>query len=209
MDVKLSKAWYCFCNKIRNTINRLKLKKGPRTIISSNCTGGFISHWLGLRFNSPTVNLFISPKDFIIMLKDFDFYFNSSTEIHECFNHDKTYPVAEFETGVKIYFMHYASFEEAICKWKQRCDRIDKSKLYIIMAERDCCTEEDLLNFDNLQYKNKVALVHKNYPNVSCSYYIPGFELDDGVGQLHHVANRFTGKRYLDAFDYVAFLNRD
>ncbi|MBR2635114.1 MAG: DUF1919 domain-containing protein [Clostridia bacterium] len=183
------------------------MKNDQCTIISSNCTGGFISHWLGLRFNSPTVNLFIKPKDFIKILENFDYYFDSKTEIYECIDHDKNYPVGEFETGVKLWFMHYTSFEDAVQKWKQRCGRIDKNNLYIIMVERDSCTEEDLLRFDKLPYENKVCLVHKDYNRVQCAYRIPGFEEKNEVGQLHHVCNKVNGKRYLDAFKYVDFLN--
>jgi len=195
------------CNLIRNNRNRMNLKNHHCTIISNNCAGGFIYHWLGLRFNSPTINLFIKPNDYIKILENFDYYFNAETEIFECTNHDKSYPVGEFKTGVKLWFMHYTSFEDAIKKWRQRCGRIDKNNLYVIMVERDGCTEDDLLHFDQLQYDNKVCIVHKNYDNVKCSYHIPGFERNGEVGQLHHVCNKFNGKRYLDHFNYVDFLN--
>ena len=48
--------------------NRDRLKydpDNPFSIISSNCVGGVISHDLGLRFESPTVNLFFYPDSFL------------------------------------------------------------------------------------------------------------------------------------------------
>lgn len=35
------------------------------TILSNNCLGGVICHELGLRFLSPTINLWMTPSDFI------------------------------------------------------------------------------------------------------------------------------------------------
>ena len=41
------------------------LKNKDFTIISHNCVGGVIYHDLGLKFNTPTINLFFMAKDFI------------------------------------------------------------------------------------------------------------------------------------------------
>ena len=54
---------------------RLDLKNSDFTIISSNCLGGVISHKLGLKFMSPTVNLFIEPSSFVKFCKNLPFYF--------------------------------------------------------------------------------------------------------------------------------------
>ena len=202
------KLYYKFCNYLRNSVNRVCLKKQERTIISSNCIGGLISHWLKLRFNSPTVNLFIQPKDFIQMLKDFDYYFDPATPIIEV-ETDKSYPVGAFEKGgVRLWFMHYDTFDNAVEKWRERCTRINKEQLYIMMVERDGCTINDILEFDELPYNNKVVFTHKNYEDIKSSFYIHGFENDDRIGHLHTVMNKKTGKRYIDQFDYVGFLNR-
>lgn len=57
-----------------NRLNRLRLKNKEFSLISSNCNGGMILHDLGLRFNSPFVNLWISPSDFIKMLGRLNYY---------------------------------------------------------------------------------------------------------------------------------------
>ena len=50
--------------------------------------------------------------------------------------------------------------------------RIDLNNIYVVLVERDGCTYDDLLQFDKLPFKHKVALVHKEYPEIHCSYVI-------------------------------------
>ena len=44
------------------------------TIISHNCIGGVLSHELGLKFLSPTVNLFMVNEDFIKFCENLEYY---------------------------------------------------------------------------------------------------------------------------------------
>jgi len=61
---------------------RKKLLNHDITIISNNCTGGFVYHDLGLRFNSPTINLsFASDKDFFSFAENLPYYL--SCEVRE------------------------------------------------------------------------------------------------------------------------------
>ena len=41
------------------------------------------------------------------------------------------------------------------------------------MIERDGCTYEDILEFDNLSYKNKVVFVSKEMPEIKSAIHIP------------------------------------
>lgn len=69
-------------NKIYRRILRMhmdkeyqrKIKNKDCSIISMNCVGGVVSHELGLRFNSPTVNLWFTPKEFIKFLSQLEYY---------------------------------------------------------------------------------------------------------------------------------------
>jgi len=191
-----------------NIENRQRLapaEADARTIITSNCIGGYISHYLNLRFMSPTVNLFIVPSDYVKMLKDFDKFFDPNAPITQAVT-EKPYPVGDIY-GCKIYFMHYKSFESAVNKWRERCSRINKENLYIMMTDRDGCTLEDLKAFDGLPYDNKVVFTCQEHKDILSSFYIRGFEKRESVGHLHSVMS-ITGKRYIDQFDYVEFLNR-
>ena len=188
-----------------NKQNRKRLISRNRSIIANNCIGGYISHYLNLRFASPTVNLFILPSDYIKMLQDFDKYFDPDAPITQA-ESDKPYPVGDIY-GCKVYFKHYGNLNSAIQKWRERCKRINKDSLYIIMTDRDGCTLEDMKAFDALPYKNKVLFTCKEQPNIASSFHIRGFEEQGFVGQLQE-SMCITGKRYIDQFDYVSFLNQ-
>lgn len=81
------------------------------------------------------------------------------------------------------------------------------------MSERDGCTEEDLKKFDMINNKHKVVFVHKNMDNIKSSYYIKGTENKGEDKDIHKIIGltaykgKWTGKRYIDDFDYVNFLN--
>ena len=64
--------WSKFRHGTINKANQLRLVNKNMTIISSNCAGGFLYHWLGLEFKSPFINLFLSNEDFLEALENFD-----------------------------------------------------------------------------------------------------------------------------------------
>ena len=195
---------------LQNRINkrnrkRLTPRTNNRTIIANNCIGGFISHYLNLRFCSPTVNLYIHQPDYVKMLQNFDKYFDPTAPITQV-KTDKPYPVGDLY-GCKIYFQHYSDFDSAVQKWHERCARINKDSIYLMMTDRDGCTLEDMMAFDALPYKNKVLFTCQERPDIACAFYIRGFEGQSSVGQLQ-ASMSITGKRYIDQFDYVSFLNQ-
>lgn len=81
-----------------------------------------------------------------------------------------------------------------------------------MMFERDGCTYEDIKEVDKLPYKNKVVFVHKDMPEIGSAVYIQNSELLGDPMQkikiLTKYKNWFTGKRLIDAFDYVSFFNQ-
>lgn len=91
-----------------NQRNRNRLTNRTLTIIVSNCTGGFLYHWLGLEFRSPFINLYMTPEDFLIAVENFEEFIN--TPIREYKNNDYDYPVGIGAYETKIHFMHYPSF---------------------------------------------------------------------------------------------------
>ena len=80
--------------------------------------------------------------------------------------------------------------------------------LYIIMVQKDGCTEQDICSFDSLKFKHKVIFTVKEYPQYRSAYYIPKSEVDiQNVKNLCDYQSKFTGKRWLDEFDWISFLN--
>ena len=166
--------------------------------------GGVILHELGERFNSPTVNLFFSAEDYIKFLEKLDHYLGQTLVEAQS---DKDYPVAKLD-DITIYFMHYPSFDEAKRIWEKRTERINRDNLYVILVQQNGCTEELLKKFDELPYKHKLALTARPMPEIKCSYYISGSEQSNGdVMDLCKYKGKFTGRRWIDDYDYVGFLN--
>ena len=66
------------CEKYRN-----KYINHDVSIISMNCTGGILYHDLGLKFLSPTINLFFRAEDFIKFCENLDYYL--SIDQYYCF----------------------------------------------------------------------------------------------------------------------------
>lgn len=176
------------------------------SVLSNNCYGAIILHDLGLRFNSPFVNLWIKPKDFIKYLKNIDYYTNCKLEFIQ--EDNINYPIGKLD-DIYLYFQHYKSEDEAELKWYSRSKRINKDNLFILFSERDGCTYEDLIEFDKLPFKNKIVFTHKQYKEIKSSYYIKGFENDEYVGDCYKFINIFSGKKILDQFDYVNWFNNN
>ena len=78
------------------------------------------------------------------------------------------------EEEVEVHFLHYKNQEEAKVKWERRCKRMDYDNLLIIGSEVDGCKKDDIVEFSNLQYHNKIFFT-KNIYNLNCTYYLKAF----------------------------------
>lgn len=203
--MRISKYYRTLLRTGLNYRNRKALKNTDFSLLCNNCVGGVILHELGMRFNSPTVNLWMTPEDYMKFLRKLDYYLEQPVvEVKT----DKNYPVGCVD-DITIYFMHYASFDEATQKWRERTARINKENLYILFVEQDGCTKEMICNFQELPYVHKMVLVSKPMPDIECAYYIPNCEADNGgLIDICRYQSRSSGKRWLDQFDYVGFLNK-
>lgn len=184
-------------------IKRKKLKNKNPTVFSANCNGAMILHDMQCRYNSPFVNLFVTPVDFLKFLKEPEKYLNAEpVEISSTL----PFPVGTVE-DITVYYMHYKTFDEAKLKWVERSKRVDMDNLFVMMTDKNGCTEKDIAEFDKLPYQNKVVFTHKPYPQYKSTYYIKGFENYKEVGVLSDDKPGFFKRRWLDDFDYVKFLN--
>lgn len=55
---------------LRNKIRRMKLTNCEFTIIANNCLAGCVLHDFKLRFDTPTINLYIPFPDYMFFLKN-------------------------------------------------------------------------------------------------------------------------------------------
>lgn len=203
-------------SKIRSAINKVqrifinrrlksRLQNHGMTVISANCVGAFILHDLNEPFNSPFVNLYLSPSDFVRYLQNIEFYQRQSLTFIQS---EKPYPVAKL-ADLRVHFMHYRNSQEAQQKWLARSARMNLDNLFIMMTDKDDAqgiAYEDLAAFDQLPFKNKVVFTRKPYPEFKSAFYIKGFEKQNQVGDLFTFSG-WNGVKYYDQFDYVAWFN--
>ena len=128
-----NKLWYelnpFFRERIILPYRRNRFNNPDVTILSSNCLGGCIAHDLNLRFNSPTINLWMTPKDFIRFCSDLRTYTQSELQFIELEGFREGHPVAKLN-NITIYFQHYHTEEEARTKWRERCKRINFDNIH-------------------------------------------------------------------------------
>ena len=189
--------------KIYLPYQRSRLKNKTFSLMCNNCNGGFLLHDLALPFLSPTINLYIPPRDFVRLMGDLDKY------LHLSFVEKQTqqpYPVGMLG-DVEIHFVHYRSFEEGVRKWSERATRLRMDNIFVMMTERDGCTLEDLQAFDALPYRNKVVFTYKTYPQIKssfpvykgiCGLFAP--RTQNGVGYLYEYFNKGSPLRLLYRF---------
>ncbi|HFU3704257.1 TPA: DUF1919 domain-containing protein, partial [Streptococcus suis] len=194
----------------RDYINKKRLKNDQFTIFSSNCIGGVIYNSLGKQFLSPTINVYFDAPDFILFLKNPEKYLSTEPQLIETLS--IKYPVVQID-DIKIYCVHYSSFDHFIEDWNKRKARINWNNIFLMMSERDGCTDKDIEEFEQLPYANKVIFVSEPMPHFKSAYYIEGSEVYNSqkkqVGTLTSFKSKYSGKRIIDDFDYVSFLNRE
>lgn len=197
--------------KRKSWIKKIKenLKNTDFTLISNNCIAGIIYNDLGLQFRTPTVNLYISGEEYLNFVKNFKIYISSPmfdvTEMEKkgfpvgkIIPHDFQYP------PIKVYFQHYQKFEDAFETWRRRSERINYENIYFLWEFFDELYDVSLLKeFDELPIK-KMALLHNEIAGIENGFV---FKYKKSVaGDVLQLVER-EGKRHLDEFDYVRFLN--
>ena len=183
-----------------------QLNNNNFTIFSSNCMAGILYHDFNLQFNSPTINMYMTPGDFLKFCKNPMNYTGEDMKLIE-----NTPYIKVINSDIILHCLHYSSFEEVKEKWASRFKRINWDNIYVIMVERDGCTYNQLQEFDQLCYENKVVFVHKEMPEIESAVYLSGTETKgDSYHYVQGLTNwkgHFSGERLMDAFDFVEFIN--
>lgn len=153
--------------KYISKIRRKVLKNNNFTIISNNCWAGWVYRRYNLPYLTPTVGLFIMPKDYIKFISNIKYYINNelkfiSPEDSSYKNYismvDKrfgTYPIGIIN-DIEIHFLHYKNKEEAYKKWNERIKRINYKNIIYKFNDQNGCSREDVECFKNLDIDNKI-----------------------------------------------------
>lgn len=199
--------------KIKNNYYRKKLLNHNFTILCSNCIGGILYNRLGEHFNSPTVNLRLSNKDFCNFLQHFDYYINQDVTDNGL-DKDKNPTGIIFGNGkdipnIVIFFVHFKDFQDGRNKWNERKKRIRRDNLYIMMYDADGVTTEDLKKVEDFKCNNKVIFTPNKDLDVDWSFYINAKNNTGYLPEFYLLRNMFGNTRVERKFDFVSFLNKN
>ena len=186
------------------------------TIIANNCIAGNMLHDLGLRFNTPTINLQILPREYIKFCQNFRHYMETEvteykqsnlSNIHkyDLINMFGHVPVNEFPYGlcddILIVFQHYGTFAEAKDAWDRRKARVDYDHIgfmFYIAWEYD---RHKAAQFLDLKLKHSVVFTEKFDVD------FPHFRIDPPEGG-HFLDIASNGKKYFEqVFDSKKFVD--
>lgn len=173
------------CKRVREFLKRKYEKPGNRlfahqrkkkinnddfSIICNNCWGGYVYRFFGLPYMSPTVGLYINPKDYICFLSDIRGYLNTPLEFikpeeSKYFDDLKRknqlhVPIGKIK-DVEIVFLHYKTKNEAYEKWTRRAARVNYNNLIVKFSQMNNCGLQELAAFDRLNFKKMVMFVNK------------------------------------------------
>lgn len=193
-----------FFRKKKITKMRELLKNRNFTIIASNCCGAILTHDLGIRFNTPTVNCFFEADDFVKFCENLPYYLSLDPVF--LYWHEQ-YPVCGVG-DVKIFAMHYKTAREFIDAWNRRRKRVNFDELFIMMTDRDGFHEALLERLHKIPYK-KVLFTHKKHERYPFVCYVKQFKNADCVGDMFKYADIFGNRYYEKAIDVVRWLNNE
>ncbi len=198
--------------QIRRHVLRARLGSEDFTVISNNCWGAHIYQQLKRPYQTPFVGVYLAPACYVTFVVRYRWFlaqplrFTSSSR-HEYINAIRddrklNYPIGCLGSDVEIQFLHYDSEKEAADKWCRRLQRVnhDDSRIYFKFCDRDGCTEDQLMAFDNAEVRNKVCFVSRPTSNLLHSVWIPESEsgqVPDGL-QLSRIS-----PKYFDAAGWI------
>jgi uncharacterized protein (DUF1919 family) len=141
----------------------ISLLKSNISIIANNCWGGMMYNALGMRFNSPFINMREEQEDFVRLLSNLDYYLKQELKLVK-YSHNSTenieYPICRLD-DVELNFIHYKSLRLAEEKWYTRIRRVNFDNLFIMMFTDN---RKILEEFDKLDYEKKICFVPFDSP---------------------------------------------
>lgn len=193
-------------NKIGANKRNEKLKSKDFSIISNNCFAGIVYQHLGLQYNTPTIGLYFYPKEYIKFLKNFDFYIkqpltfiktNKSKYYESLCENGYNNVIIGVLKDVEIVFLHYKTQEEARNKWEKRCKRLSKNIIFKFNDQNDC-TYEDLKEFDELKYENKLLFTSGKHEELKSNIFIRKYRNSKNIKEDY-----YSCYKYIDLIEYI------
>ncbi len=134
----------------------IKLKNKDFSILCSNCIGGEIYNRLGMKFLSPTINMWQSQSDFIKFALNTEYYIKQPL----CFiETEETTPVAKCG-DLTLHFNHSKNAEDAENDWNRRKSRINFDNIYIIFYA-DKLSLDEIRKIEQAKCRNIAVITDK------------------------------------------------
>lgn len=145
----------------------VKLYRSKLSVMASTCWGAIVCNKLGLPFLTPLVNLNMSNQDYFKLMNNPNKYLNAEfnqvgTGYNEvdCFH----YPIGGLK-DIRINFVHYRNYTDAVEKWKERVERINWDNVLVSTYTDDVKVAEE---FERLPYDKKFCFVSFETDLPSC-----------------------------------------
>lgn len=197
---------------LTKNLRRKKLLSDKFTIISNNCWGGTVYESYGIRKESPTVGMFIMPKDYLKFISNIDYYLNIELQFispsnskwkKELFNNKRrNYPIGKLD-DIELQLLHYKDQNVAKRKWESRIKRVNYSNIIYKFNDQNGATRDDIEKFMNLPFKNKLCFVSSLTNKVNDEViYIKQPRKYDGQG-IKASREPFGNSKYIDLTKYI------
>lgn len=183
------------------------------TLIARDCVGGILYHQLGLRFLTPTINLFFTQEDFNYLCLNFKEYIDS--ELTEYKDDNISYPIGLLSpkglNPIKVFFLHYDNFKESKEKWDDRKARINWDNILVVSTfcyttEKDTFSPELIDDWNRIKYK-KVILVDRKFGFDDEVIIKKPEECKEYAWLLFSPDKENSWRRTFNDFDFIKFLN--
>lgn len=171
------------------------LIENPITIFSDDCWGGVVSHYLGLEFNSPFVNLHLSKGDYLKFLKAPRYYLESELK---CEREGDLYKcqcpygyLGEGEKKIILAFNHHICFKDAQDDWNRRKIRVNWSNIFVKMVSDDA-NLNIVEKFEALEYSKKILFTPANLTGYESTVFLPRYIELCERDAIHQGSNTFS-----------------
>ena len=130
---------------------------GAASILSNNCAAGRMLHDLGLRLDTPTINLWMTFADYLTLAEGLPG--SLAGELRDVHDADERNPVADLRVAgrsVRLHFLHVETFADARADWERRRGRVDLARLFLVATDNSDATPGELDRFKALPYPKKM-----------------------------------------------------
>lgn len=160
---KSLKPIYHWAIRLSKWKRRIGLHCTDFTIISNNCTGGYVYQYFGIPYHTPTEGLFFTPSDYLKLVKRPEYYFKHEVKLIDSTassfadsGKEINFPVGQID-DIEVYFMHYPDPQEAVDKWNRRASRMNFGKLFFLFTETALATDDNIAAFSKLIDEKKMS----------------------------------------------------